>query len=182
LRYCRRAAQPLKPHAVPIDGTTANLDSMARFGVLVEAENHLGTLYKSPSSAPRNFDCSGFINYVFSKAAGMPLPSASPAYRTVGEEINFKDAKPGDLLIFASKPGGSTINHVAILYRKSQTDALRGSWLIHAVSIPTKTSTIKGNPNVEGVVITEMGKREDGDWRNEYFLARYVCARHVLNE
>ncbi|MDR0556386.1 MAG: C40 family peptidase [Treponema sp.] len=156
--------------------------SALRQNVLVEAENHLGAPYKSPPSAPRNFDCSGFVKHVFSKAVAMPLPAASPAYRTIGREIDFKDAKPGDLLVFASHPGGTAINHVAILYRKSQTGALRGSWLIHAVSIPTKTSTIKGNPNSAGVVISEMGKRGDGDWRNEYFLARYVCARRVLNE
>ncbi|MDR1074018.1 MAG: C40 family peptidase [Treponema sp.] len=156
--------------------------SALRRAVLVEAENHLGVLYKSPPSTPRNFDCSGFVNYVFSKAAGVTLPMASPAYRTIGKEIDFKDAQPGDLLVFASRPGGSTINHVAILYRKSRTGELRGSWLIHAVSIPTKTSTIKGNPNSESVVISEMGRRGDGDWRNEYFLARYVRARRVLNE
>jgi cell wall-associated NlpC family hydrolase len=156
--------------------------SMARLSVLVEAEKHLGVPYKSPPSPPMNFDCSAFVNYVFSQAVSQSLPTTSSAYRTIGEEIDFKDANPGDLLVFASKPGESTINHVAILYRKSQSGALRGSWLIHAVSIPTKTSTIKGNPNIEGVVITEMGKRGDGNWQNEYFLARYVCTRRVLNE
>jgi cell wall-associated NlpC family hydrolase len=99
----------------------------------------------------------------------------------VGKEIAFKDAQPGDLLIFASKPGGKKVDHVAILYEKSASGTIKGSELLHAVSIATKTSTIKGNPNKPGVKITELGKRADGNWKREYFMARFMCVRRVLS-
>jgi cell wall-associated NlpC family hydrolase len=161
---------------IPID----EMPTTVRYAVLFEAEKHIDTPYLSPPRVPHNFDCSGFVNYIFSEAAEMNLPTASGAYLNVGTVIDFKDAEPGDLLIFTSEPNGSKINHVATLYKKSPDGELRGSLLIHAVSIATKTSTIQGNPDHTGVKITELGKRGDGKWQQEYFLARFFEVRRVL--
>jgi cell wall-associated NlpC family hydrolase len=118
---------------------------------------------------------------VFSKTTDLKLPTSSEAYLNAGVEISFDEAEPGDLLIFTSVPGGNKVDHVAVLYRKSATGELRGSLLIHAVSIPTQSATIKGDPDTAGVKITELGKRGDGIWQNEYFLSRYLSCRRVIH-
>jgi cell wall-associated NlpC family hydrolase len=173
-------APPAQTASVPEAGAGGEKQDALRSAVLAEAEKYIDAPYVSPPSVPRNFDCSGFVSYIFGKAAGLSLPTGSSAYANIGDPIRFEDARPGDLLVFTSSPGGSYVNHVAILYKKSASGELRGSYLIHAVSIPTKTSTIKGNPDTTGVKITEMGKRGDGNWKNEYFLSRVYSIRDVL--
>jgi cell wall-associated NlpC family hydrolase len=156
--------------------------TVLRQSILNEGEKYIGIPYASPPKVPATFDCSGFVNYVFTKAANMPLSPSTKAYVNIGKEIDFKDARPGDVLVFTSQPGGSNVDHVAILYKKSETGELRGSLLIHAVSIPLKTATIKGDPDKDGVVIGELGKRGDGQWQNEYFLSRYMCTKRFIEE
>jgi cell wall-associated NlpC family hydrolase len=151
-----------------------------RQAVLVKGEQYIDTPYASPPRIPHTFDCSGFVSFVFNEAADMDLPTASAAYISAGEGIGFKDAQPGDLLIFTSQPDGKQINHVAILYKKSETGELRGSRLLHAVSIPTQSATLKGAPGTTGVKITELGKRADGKWQQEYFIARFHGVRRVV--
>lgn len=171
------------PQARPVpEKSTPENTAAVRQSVLNEGEKYIDTPYGSPPNVPLTFDCSGFINYTFTNAAKMPLSASTKAYLTIGREIDFKDAKPGDLLVFASQPGGSNPDHVAILYKKSETGELRGSWLLHAVSIPIQSAAIKGDPYKDGVKIGELGKRGDGVWQNEYFLARYMTTRRVIAE
>jgi cell wall-associated NlpC family hydrolase len=165
--------------SVPERGGTPETMTV-RQAVLDEGEKYIDVPYRSPPNAPASFECSGFVNYTFTNAAKMPLPTSTKAYLTVGKEIDFKDAKPGDLLVFASQPGGSNVDHVAILYKKSESGELRGSWLLHAVSIPIQTAAIKGDPYKDGVKIGELGKRGDGNWQREYFISRYMTTRRVL--
>ncbi|GHV16058.1 hypothetical protein FACS189493_1150 [Spirochaetia bacterium] len=153
-----------------------------RQSILTEAEKYIDVPYGSPPSVPATFDCSGFINYIFTRAANMPLPTSSRGYLAIGREIDFKDARPGDILVFTSQPGGSNVDHVAILYKKSESGELRGSLLIHAVSLPLQSATIRGNPRSPGVVIGELGKRADGNWQNEYFLSRYLCTKRYIED
>jgi cell wall-associated NlpC family hydrolase len=153
-----------------------------RQSILSEGEKYIDTPYASPPNVPVTFDCSGFVNHVFTKAVNMRLSTTTKDYLTLGKEIDFKDAKPGDVLVFTSEPGGSNADHVAILYKKSAAGELRGSLLIHAVSIPVQSAAIRGNPNKAGVVIGEMGKRGDGIWQKEYFLSRYKCTRRFIEE
>jgi cell wall-associated NlpC family hydrolase len=166
--------------SIPDNSTAEQSLDNTRLAILIEAALHIDKPYANHPAAPRTFDCSTFINYIFAQTTDLRLPIISGSYRNVGEEISFADAEPGDLLIFASTPGGDKINHVAALYQKSATGELRGSLLIHAVSIPTQSSTIKGNPNTTGVKITELGKRGDGAWQKEYFISRYLTCRRVL--
>lgn len=119
--------------------------------LLTEAEKHIGVSYVSPPRVPSTFDCSSFVNYVFTKAAGQRLSTSSRSYLSIGREISFKDARPGDILVFSSKPGGSSVNHVALLYKKSASGELRGSLIIHAVSIPVQSATIRGDGSRPGV-------------------------------
>ncbi|MDR0554058.1 MAG: C40 family peptidase [Treponema sp.] len=172
------AIPPVQPEPDP---PSPGVDDIREL-ILVEGEKFIDTPYKSPPKTPENFDCSGFVSFLFRENADMDLPTSSGAYINAGELIDFNDAKPGDLLIFTSEPGGKQINHVAILYKKSDAGELRGSQLLHAISIPTKTATLKGNPDTTGVKISELGKRGDGRWQQEYFLSRFFAVRRVFDD
>jgi cell wall-associated NlpC family hydrolase len=171
---------PPPPISAPVSAPENTAE--VRQAVLNEGEKYIDVPYGSPPNVPATFDCSGFINYTFTRAANIPLSPSTKAYLGLGREIEFKDAKPGDILVFASQPGGSNVDHVAILYKKSESGELRGSWLLHAVSIPIQTAAIKGDPYKDGVKIGELGKRGDGVWQNEYFLSRYMTTRRVIEE
>jgi cell wall-associated NlpC family hydrolase len=168
------------PDAAPPFPSPSTVD--VRGLVLTGGERFIDRPYISPPRPPESFDCSGFVRYLFGLYAGLDLPSVSGGYMNAGVGIDFGGAEPGDILIFSSAPGGSRVNHVAILYRKSETGELRGSWLLHAVSVPTWSATIRGTPGVTGVKISELGRRADGRWQEEYFLSRFLCARRVINE
>ena len=149
--------------------------------LLKEAEKYLGTPYSSPAYPPRSFDCSAFVSHVYFQA-GYALPRATSSYADVGKRVNWEDARPGDILVFSSVRGGQKIDHVAMLWKKSDRGTLAGSWLIHAASINTGTSFKQGNAHTKtGVVITELGLRGDGIIDNEYFYQRYMFTTRVLD-
>ena len=159
-------------------------DSLSEVRLLLtrEAATYMRTPYRSPPNPPFTFDCSGFISYVYAQF-GYPLPTVTAAYTNVGTRINWEDALPGDILVFAELKDESKVDHVAMLWKKSDTGDLAGSWLIHASSINTSISMQRGNPETRtGVVITQLGLRGDGNTDNEYFYQRYMFCIRVLQE
>jgi len=81
------------------------------------AKSMLGIRYRSASSSPkRGFDCSGFVNYVFSNF-GFKVPRSSRDFAASGEAKSLEDAKIGDVILFTGtnsrlrRPG-----HVGIIY------------------------------------------------------------------
>jgi cell wall-associated NlpC family hydrolase len=153
-----------------------------RMRLTSEAEIYIGTPYASPPNPPRNFDCSSFVSHVYAKF-GHLLPRVSSAYGNVGTRIDWKDAQPGDILVFSRVKGSSAVDHVAMLWKKSDSGDLAGSQIIHSASINTGASMLRGNPNSRtGVVITQLGLRGDGRIENEYFYQRYMFSTRVLKE
>jgi cell wall-associated NlpC family hydrolase len=177
LASCASASGKKATEAAPEKTPGKTKVSSVRQALLNEGEKYIGRPYKSPPNAPANFDCSGFVSYVYKNAAAMNLSPASASYATQGKEVHFKDAKPGDVLVFVSDPGGKKISHVAMLYQKSGTGDLLGSWVIHAVSIPVTAATIKGDSTKDGVIISELGKG-----RGEYFYPRYLMTRRFVED
>ena len=154
--------------------------STTRLLVTMEAATYMRTPYASPANIPLTFDCSSFVSYVYGQF-GYNLPRATSAYQNVGTKIEWKDALPGDILVFAEGKGSSRIDHVAMLWKKSDSGALAGSWIIHAASINTYSSMQRGNPDTRtGVVITQLGLRGDGIVENEYFYQRFMFCTRVL--
>ena len=177
------AAPPDGPVVPSVQISAANTSVMQdkRDKLIKEAEALLSTPYKSPCSPPNNFDCSTYVSYVYSKL-GYTVPRQSSSYGSVGKKIDWEDAQPGDILLFSSSKGSSKIDHVAILYKKSTSGSLAGSWLIHSASINTGASFKQGNASSKtGVVITELGLRGDGKIENEYFYQRYMYTTRVLD-
>jgi len=81
------------------------------------ARSMLGIRYRSASSNPsKGFDCSGFVNYVFSNF-GFKVPRSSREFATSGEAKKLEDAKIGDVILFTGTNSRSrTPGHVGIIY------------------------------------------------------------------
>lgn len=62
------------------------------------------------NSLTNGIDCSGFVKQIFAKF-GYSLPRTSSAYPNAGTRISYKDAKPGDILVYRYGDGSG---HVAI--------------------------------------------------------------------
>lgn len=60
-----------------------------------------GIKYKYGGSSPETgFDCSGFVNYVYNKAANLSLPRTTRGISAVGEPVSKQELAPGDLVFF----------------------------------------------------------------------------------
>jgi len=155
--------------------------TMARLLLTREAATFIRTPYASPPNVPYSFDCSSFVSHVYDQF-GHTLPRTTSAYANVGTRIDWEDALPGDILVFVRERGSNALDHVAILWKKSESGRLAGSWIIHSASINTGKSMQRGHPDTRtGVVITQLGLRGDGIIENEYFYRRYVYCIRVLD-
>lgn len=111
----------------------------------------LGTPYKFGGTTPAGFDCTGYVQYVFRKAAGLSLPRTSIDQIQSGEPLRPTEAQPGDLVYF--RIDGEKNLHLGIYLGEGR--------FIHA-------------PSSGGVVnVQSMGA--------EYWRARFLGARQVLD-
>ena len=96
--------------------------------VLWRAEACLGTRYQYGGTTKSGFDCSGFVNYVFS-AFGISLPRSSSEIAHLGNQVSFEDLQPGDLVFFKGRSTKSSrVGHVGIV-----VENLEGGFkMIHA--------------------------------------------------
>lgn len=103
------------------------------------AKSMLGIRYRAASSSPsRGFDCSGFVNYVFSNF-GFKVPRSSREFATSGEAKKLEDAKIGDVILFTGTNSRSrTPGHVGIIYSINGDDIK----FIHSSSGNAKGVTI----------------------------------------
>jgi cell wall-associated NlpC family hydrolase len=97
----------------PVAGDPAAGIGPADASVLVRtALGFLGTPYRNGGSDPSGFDCSGFVQYVFSHH-GVVLPREVRDQYRAGREINVKDVQPGDLIFFETVSSGAS--HVGMI-------------------------------------------------------------------
>jgi len=87
-------------------------DSIVQF-----AKTFIGVPYKYGSINPKvGFDCSGFVNYVFTHF-NVTVPRSSKYFVGIGESVKLKGCKPGDIIIFAGYDRVKRpIGHVGIIY------------------------------------------------------------------
>jgi cell wall-associated NlpC family hydrolase len=119
--------------------------------VLEEAQTMIGIPYLWGGNTPETgLDCSGFVRYVYEKAAGILLPRLSAQISRKGLAIAQSDLHPGDLVFFNTPRGEAT--HVGIYVGEHQ--------FIHA---PKKGTFIR----VESM-------------KSAYWTSRYYGARRVV--
>lgn len=121
--------------------------------ILKDAEKYLGAPYKYAGNTSAGFDCSGFTVKVFDEN-NTKLPRRSEDQSNTGKQINIKEAKPGDLVFFATA-GGSRVSHVGIVHDIGNDGEVK---FIHA-------STSKG------VIISSLNEKY---WNKAYLFVRRI--------
>ena len=102
-----------KPAVVPSVGgaTYGNAPANAAGGDIVSiAYSLVGSPYISGSNGPYGFDCSGFVQYVYSRVGkSVSRSSYTQAYDGVG--VSYANAQPGDILNWGH---GGAVTHSAL--------------------------------------------------------------------
>jgi cell wall-associated NlpC family hydrolase len=78
--------------------------------VVAEAARHEGKPYVYGANGPQAFDCSGFVQYVYSRV-GVALPRTSGAQSAAARPVAQADRQLGDLIVFRSR---GRVTHVGI--------------------------------------------------------------------
>ena len=140
----KRTPHP-SPVAVATTGTPLPSDGYAIVGTALDLR---GSPYRDGGADPSGFDCSGFVEYVFSQH-GIAVPrTVTDLYRS-GSEVAMNELQPGDLVFFSTTAPGPT--HVGM--------AIGGDSFVHA-------------PSSAGVVRVERLSR--GYWASRLIGARRV--------
>ncbi|WP_158937686.1 C40 family peptidase [Burkholderia sp. S171] len=120
-------------------------------GVLEKAETMIGVPYVWGGNTPaQGLDCSGFVRYVYAKAAGILLPRVSAQISRQGVAVAQSDLHPGDLVFFNTTRGTAT--HVGIYVGENQ--------FIHA---PKKGAFVR------------IESMKSAYWTHRYYGARRVA-------
>jgi peptidoglycan DL-endopeptidase LytE len=149
-------ATPRSPRRMPTARRRTPAEASASAAkVLATAERYVGTRYRYGGESPgEGFDCSGFVQYVFSRH-GIELPRTSRLQAAEGTALplEIESLQPGDLLLFAST--GSRVNHVAIYVGDNR--------MLHS------------SAGAGGVVYDDLSTP-----RGKWYLKRHVASRRVL--
>lgn len=76
------------------------------------AMKYIDTPYRWGSNGPKNFDCSGFVNYIYQNKANIDLPRISSDISKIGPS-KTRDLQIGDLVFFKTTKK-ERISHVGI--------------------------------------------------------------------
>jgi cell wall-associated NlpC family hydrolase len=101
--------------AVPVDAD-ADGDAIAQ-PLLATALALAGTPYRNGGSDPSGFDCSGFVQWVFSRHGAVLPREVREQYRH-GDDVEREDVRPGDLVFFETVSRGAS--HVGIAVGNGQ--------------------------------------------------------------
>jgi len=133
------------------DNRVPHVASGTAADVIRAAEEWLGVPYKYSGNSRAGTDCSGLTCMAYEKGAGLKLPRSSREQADFSRRIKRNDLRPGDLVFFVSRRGGSRINHVAIYIGDNK--------IIHATSS-------------RGVSVSDLD--------DKYWSSHYYCCGRVL--
>lgn len=89
--------------------------------VVEYATQFLGVPYVWGGTSPKGFDCSGLIQYCYSKCLNISLPRTTYEQRHSGYRVSLQNAKPGDIVLMygyehvglvAANNGDGTITYI----------------------------------------------------------------------
>ena len=75
------------------------------------AQNMIGKPYRYGGNSPTGFDCSGLVQYSYSRA-GLPIPRTTKSQRESGAAVGSQSLRAGDLIFFDQE--GRKSSHVGI--------------------------------------------------------------------
>jgi cell wall-associated NlpC family hydrolase len=81
-------------------------------GMLAFIGEYRGIKYRFGGDSPEGFDCSGFVQHLYSKSFQMLLPRTSNDIAMLGNMVPKKKLQPGDLVFFSSN--GNRVDHVGV--------------------------------------------------------------------
>ena len=110
-------------------------DNVSGNEIVKIAYSYLGYPYQSGANGPSAFDCSGFVQYVYSRVGKSVSRSASTQIND-GVGINYSDVQPGDILSWGYSNG--VVTHSALY--------VGNGMMIHAA-----------NPS-QGVILSNVSK------------------------
>ena len=93
--------------------SSGSSSTAVRDQIISFAQTKLGSPYVWGATGPNSFDCSGFVGYVFKKAANVNLPRVSSSQATFKPRISSMNMTKGDLVFFETT-GKGRISHVGI--------------------------------------------------------------------
>lgn len=155
----RSTPEKYKPQDTVGQSASINTGTTTPAQLISFARTLTGIPYKYGSTDPaQGFDCSGFITHVFNHFS-IAVPRSSVDFTHTGKEIDLKNSKPGDLILFTGTDSTIRIvGHMGILVTTPQ----QGLTFIHSTS---------GKAN--GVTETPL---------NAYYMGRYVKTIRVFDE
>ncbi|MCL2126643.1 MAG: C40 family peptidase [Treponema sp.] len=108
----------------------------ARSRLISAAEKYENTPYRYGGVNKNGLDCSGLVYVSFRDALGIPVPRDTGGLYSWAEKIQLEDARPGDLLFFATA-GSGAVSHVGIF--------TGGRGFIHSASEGPVTGVIRSS-------------------------------------
>ncbi|WP_256218404.1 C40 family peptidase [Bacillus sp. MUM 116] len=80
--------------------------------VVSYAQKYVGSPFKYGGTNPKQFDASGYTQYVYRNAVNIKIPRTSADQYKVGKSVKLNELQPGDLVFY--KTNGKSVSFVAI--------------------------------------------------------------------
>lgn len=120
-------SQNTSPNAKPKQSRKAKkaIEASQRQNILSTAKRFIGSKYKYGGNKPNGFDCSGFVEYVYSKNS-IEVPRVCKEQLQGAKKKRVSKLKPGDLVFF----GKWKVKHVGIVLLSTSEELV----IIHSSS------------------------------------------------
>ena len=107
-KFTLEVVEPEPAYVAPV---YANVDPSVHGGSVSSiAYSLVGSPYVSGGNSPYGFDCSGFVQYVYS-LVGVNISRSTYTQLYDGVGVNYEDAQPGDIVLWGY---GSTVTHSSL--------------------------------------------------------------------
>ncbi|MCK6256464.1 NlpC/P60 family protein [Fictibacillus sp. WQ 8-8] len=115
--YTESAVKKLqKEKGMNVDGVAGDsvykaLGVFSKQAIVDQAEEYRGTPYEWGGETPDGFDCSGYLNYIFDKAANIDLPRV---VKDIHEEGTSVDSPHVGDIVFFDIEGNGNLSHAGV--------------------------------------------------------------------